>query len=110
MSARKVSRGRAKTGVGVFARGQSANLWTDNRRKRADVTRSWLHPAMPSCHAGPMVASYDLHRDDGGWPVFDAATGQVARVDGLGQTGLDLDDADDPDRLRNPRARHTAHN
>src|SRR3546814_12199319 len=105
MGARGVSRGRAKTGVDVFAREQSAKLWTDNRRKRADVTRSRLHPAMLSCHAGPMVSSYDMRPDDAGWTVFDAATGQVARVNGVAPTGLDLDDTADLVALMNRLAR-----
>lgn len=50
---------------------------------------------MPSWQAAPMVASYDMRPDDAGWTVFDAATGQAARVNGVTQTGLDLDDADD---------------
>ena len=42
-----------------------------------------------------MVTPYDMRPDDAGWTVFDAATGQVARVNGVAQTGLDLDNADD---------------
>ena len=36
-----------------------------------------------------------MRPDEAGWTVFDATTGQVARVNGVAQTGLDLDDADD---------------
>jgi len=42
-----------------------------------------------------MAASYDMRPDDVGWTVFDTATGRAARVNGVAQTGLDLDDADD---------------
>ena len=38
---------------------------------------------------------YDIEERDGGYAVVHADTGEVALVDGVPQTGLDVQDADD---------------
>ena len=38
---------------------------------------------------------FDMRKDDEGWTVYDIATGEPARVNGVLQTGLDMEVADD---------------
>ena len=38
---------------------------------------------------------YDVERREDGWAVVDAATREVAVVNGIRQTGKDIEDADD---------------
>mgnify|MGYP001350336464 CR=1 FL=1 len=52
-----------------------------------------------------MIATYDMRRDDDGWTVFDTATGEAARVSGVAQTDLDIQDADELVDLLNRLAR-----
>ena len=42
-----------------------------------------------------MAARYDIKPDDSGWTVYDTATSQAAAVNGVTQSGLSLEDADD---------------
>ena len=42
-----------------------------------------------------MVAPYDIREDAEGWSIVDHATGAVALVNGVTQTSLGLEDADD---------------
>ncbi|MFK5596787.1 hypothetical protein ACFZ8E_07255 [Methylobacterium sp. HMF5984] len=38
---------------------------------------------------------FDMRKDDEVWTVYDIATGEPARVNGVPQTGLDMEVADD---------------
>ena len=42
-----------------------------------------------------MAARYDIHHDPDGWTVYDTTTGLPAAVNGVNQTGLSVEDADD---------------
>ena len=42
-----------------------------------------------------MAARYDIRPDDNGWTVYDTATGLPAEVNGVIQSGLFVEDADD---------------
>lgn len=41
------------------------------------------------------LVTYDIREDDEGWTVYNMLTGETARVNGVPQTGLDIEVADD---------------
>ena len=49
--------------------------------------------------------TFDMRQDDEGWTVYDIATGEPARVNGVAQTGLGIEVADDLVDLLNLLAR-----
>jgi len=46
-------------------------------------------------NANTPAAEYDMCPGADGWTVYDTATGEPARVNGVPQTGLDIQDADE---------------
>lgn len=42
-----------------------------------------------------MSQRYDIRREVGGWSVFDIFTGETVVIEGVPQTGLDIQDADE---------------
>ncbi|TXN40655.1 hypothetical protein FV227_13950 [Methylobacterium sp. WL119] len=51
------------------------------------------------------VQAFDMRKDDEGWTVYDIATYEPARVNGVPQTGLSIEVADDLVDLLNTLAR-----
>ncbi|ACB27611.1 hypothetical protein Mrad2831_5666 [Methylobacterium radiotolerans JCM 2831] len=49
--------------------------------------------------------TYDMRPDDEGWTVYAVSTDEPARVNGVRQTGLDMEKADDLVDLLNRLAR-----
>lgn len=52
--------------------------------------------------------TYDIRKDDAGWTVFKMATGEPAHVNGVPQTGLEIEAADDLCDMLEAFERHKA--
>ncbi|TXN62994.1 hypothetical protein FV232_24265 [Methylobacterium sp. WL30] len=58
-----------------------------------------------AANSNNQAQSFDMRKDDAGWTVYDIATYEPARVNGVPQTGLSIEVADDLVDLLNTLAR-----
>ncbi|WP_246687933.1 hypothetical protein [Methylobacterium sp. WL93] len=58
-----------------------------------------------AANSNNQAQSFDMRKDDAGWTVYDIATYEPTQVNGIAQTGLDMEAADDLLDLLNTLAR-----